>query len=177
MRSTRLRAALVGALLAATGGCSAGDPGPPAPPPPGPVPSSAATGSPALPGNPGGTAPAEASPAPTAARLVVSRSGGYAGRDDTVTVEPDGRWTAVDRAGARRTGRLAGADLDRLRRLAADPRLASGGIAGPDGRCSDAFEYRLTVGGVTVDWTDCPVAGTPPPIAAELAALVLTTAG
>jgi hypothetical protein len=152
MRSTLARAALV-TLLATAAGCAAG-PDTPAPPPSGGVPSSTAT----------------------AARVVLSRSGGVAGRGDTVTVEPDGRWTAVDRAGARRTGRLEGADLDRLRRLAADPRLTSGGTDDPDGRCSDAFEYRLAVGDATVDWTDCPVAGPPPPAAAELAALVLAAA-
>lgn len=97
--------------------------------------------------------------------------------NDTVTVEPDGRWTAVDRAGTRRTGRLTAADLDRLRLLAAEPRLTEGGTADAVGRCSDAYEYRLTVGTATVDWTDCPVAGTPPQAASALVALVLTAAG
>ncbi|GAB3951609.1 hypothetical protein GCM10027614_53880 [Micromonospora vulcania] len=53
--------------------------------------------------------------------MQLTRSGGFAGRGDRVTVEPDGRWTAVDRAGSRRTGKLSAADLGRLRGLAADP--------------------------------------------------------
>ncbi|WP_405115862.1 hypothetical protein OG559_14140 [Micromonospora sp. NBC_01405] len=183
MRSTPLRIAMIAALLTGASGCAAGDPGTPAPPPSATVSPPAATASPettAAPGTtagtPGASVPAEASPAP-AARVVVRRSGGFAGGSDTVTVEPDGRWTAVDRAGTRRTGRLTAADLDRLRRLAAEPRLTEGGTADAAGRCSDAYEYRLTVGTATIDWTDCPVAGTPPQAASALAALVLTAVG
>ncbi|MER5701158.1 hypothetical protein ABT023_04260 [Micromonospora sp. NPDC002296] len=174
MRSTPLRIAMIAALLAASG-CAAGDPGTPAPPPSAPVSPPAATASPGpTAGTPDASAPPEAS---RAARVVVRRTGGFAGQSDTVTVEPDGRWTAVDRAGTRRTGRLTAADLDRLRRLAAEPRLTEGGTADAAGRCSDAYEYRLTVGTATIDWTDCPVAGTPPQAASALAALVLTAAG
>lgn len=183
MSPTPLRVAMLAALLAVASGCSAGDPGAPAPTPSVSVSPPATTASPettAAPGTtagtPGASTPAEASPAP-AARVVVRRSGGIAGGNDTVTVEPDGRWTAVDRAGTRRTGRLTAADLDRLRLLAAEPRLTEGGTADAVGRCSDAYEYRLTVGTATVDWTDCPVAGTPPQAASALVALVLTAAG
>ncbi|MFF3864366.1 hypothetical protein [Micromonospora sp. NPDC001898] len=180
MRSTPLRIAMIAALLAAATGCAAGDPGTPAPTPSATVSPPASPGTTAAPGTtagtPGASVPAEASPAP-AARVVVRRSGGFAGGSDTVTVEPDGRWTAVDHAGTRRTGQLTAADLDRLRRLAAEPRLTEGGTADAAGRCSDAYEYRLTVGTATIDWTDCPVAGTPPQAASALAALVLTAAG
>ncbi|MCX4469716.1 hypothetical protein OOK41_05285 [Micromonospora sp. NBC_01655] len=171
MRPTHLRAALIVALLAAVGGCAAGAPGPPTPAGP---PSSAgtATTGPNTGADPtAATAPVEASPG---TRVVLHRSGGIAGRDDTVTVEPDGRWTAVDRAGARRTGRLTGANLDRLRRLTAEPRLTEGGSTDSEGHCSDTYEYRLTVGTGTVDWTDCPVAGEPPQAASALAEIVFT---
>ncbi|MEU8021661.1 hypothetical protein [Micromonospora haikouensis] len=182
MRSTLLRAVLVAAAVTASlasVGCSAGDPGTPTSAPSGvtgptPAPDAPTTGPAGPTGDPADTGTAAA---PVAAdRVVVRRSGGYGGLDDTVTVEPDGRWTAVDRAGARRTGRFTGADLDRLRQLAAAPRIAEGGTDDSDGRCSDAFEYQVSVGGTTVDWTDCPVAGTPPPAASALAEFVLTAA-
>ncbi|MFC8846546.1 MULTISPECIES: hypothetical protein [unclassified Micromonospora] len=184
MRSTLLRAALVAAAVTASlasAGCSRGVPGTPVSAPSGTTVGSipATTGPTPATNTPATTGPAQATgtlaPA-AAARVVVRRSGGYGGLDDTVTVEPDGRWTAVDRAGTRRAGRLTGADLDRLRQLAAAPRLAEGGTADSDGRCADAFSYRLDVGGATVDWTDCPVAGTPPQAASALAEFVLTAA-
>ncbi|WP_431909400.1 hypothetical protein [Micromonospora carbonacea] len=181
MRSTLLRAALVATAVTASlasVGCSAGDPGAPTSAPSGVTGPTPAPGAPTT--GPAGSAEGPAATgtaAPVAAdRVVVRRSGGYGGLDDTVTVEPDGRWTAVDRAGARRTGRFTGSDLDRLRQLAAAPRLAEGGTDDGDGRCGDAFEYRVSVGGTTVDWTDCPVAGTPPQAAAALAEFVLTAA-
>ncbi|MFF3851987.1 hypothetical protein [Micromonospora sp. NPDC002575] len=184
MRSTLLRVAVLAAVVTASlasAGCSAGDPSTPTSAPSGTATGSvpAPTGPTPAPGSPVTTGPAQATgtvaPA-AAARVVVRRSGGYGGLDDTVTVEPDGQWTAVDRAGARRTGRFTGADLDRLRQLAAAPRIAEGGTDDGDGHCSDAFAYRVSVGGTTVDWTDCPVAGTPPPAAAALAEFVLTAA-
>ncbi|SCG35032.1 hypothetical protein GA0074704_0164 [Micromonospora siamensis] len=88
--------------------------------------------------------------------MVLVRSGGFAGREETVTVEPDGSWT-VEGAGSRRTGRIAGADLDRLRQLLADPRLSTEADApATPTNCADAFEYRLTVGQRTTGYVDCP---------------------
>ncbi|MEH1099693.1 hypothetical protein [Micromonospora sp. CPCC 205561] len=109
----------------------------------------------------GPSAPTTASPTsvPTAAAasVVLTRSGGIAGRGDTVTVEPDGRWTVVDRAGSRRTGRLSGTDLDRLRRLVADPALAAeAGRPSTTTACRDAFSYRLRAGAVQTGYVDCP---------------------
>ncbi|MEU1359706.1 hypothetical protein ABZ356_07670 [Micromonospora zamorensis] len=90
-------------------------------------------------------------------RVMLFRSGGFAGRADTVTVEPDGRWTAVDRAGGRRTGQLNPADLGRLRGLTADTRLAAEArqTAGAT-ICTDVFSYRLTVGTNEIGYDDCP---------------------
>ncbi|MEH0969717.1 hypothetical protein V6U77_01055 [Micromonospora sp. CPCC 205546] len=124
------------------------------------------------------TTPPSARPAGTAARVVLTRSGGIAGRDDTVTVEPDGRWTVVDRAGSRRTGRLSGADLDRLRRLVADPALAAGaGRPATPTACRDAFSYRLTVGTVETGYVDCPSDGDAPTTAREVVELLVAATG
>ncbi|MFF5178755.1 hypothetical protein ACFY2Q_12115 [Micromonospora sp. NPDC000316] len=128
---------------------------------------------------PPSAAPATPAPASTAtdsstARVLLFRSGGFAGRGDQVTVEPDGRWTAVDRAGSRRTGQLAPADLGRLRGLAADPRLTTEGR--PENTttsCSDAFSYRLTVGTIETGYVDCPADPAPPPATRALVELLL----
>ncbi|WP_433388182.1 hypothetical protein [Micromonospora sp. KLBMP9576] len=140
--------------------------------------SACATTPPADRPSPPGSGPASASappaagptlPPPTtgsgasAVRVVLTRSGGFAGRGDTLTVEPDGRWTAVDRAGSRRTGRLSDADLDRLRRLVADPALAAEAGSPPAGTaCQDAYSYQLTVGAVRATHVDCPADGAAP---------------
>lgn len=174
---TGVKIALVTVLLT---GCSAAEPS---------RPSAGRTGGttpPAGPTTPGtvtptGTvapAPSGTVVAPTAGRIVLTRTGGFAGRGDTVTVEPDGRWTAVDRAGSRRTGRLDRADLDRLRRLVADPRLpAEAGRANVDTACRDAFTYRLTVGTVETGYVDCPADGALPEVTSSVVALLERATG
>ncbi len=173
MRSSALVLAAVTAAAALLTGCSAAEPGTPAPP--------AATTAP----TPTGSTPtgAGASPddpdAPDAGstgvdRVTLTRFGGFAGNRDTVTVEPDGRWTTTDRAGARRTGRLDATALDRLRTLTGPATRADAGGPADDG-CADTYLYQLTVGARRVDWTDCPTGPQPPAAAQELAALLLKT--
>ncbi|MDO3703774.1 hypothetical protein Q3W71_19085 [Micromonospora sp. C28SCA-DRY-2] len=180
---TGVKIALVTLLLT---GCSAAEPSrpdqgrgttpPAAPTTAGPA---APTGSP--PPAPSRTvtpAPSGTVVAPSGGRIVLTRTGGFAGRGDTVAVEPDGRWTAVDRAGSRRTGRLEPADLDRLRRLVADPRLPTeAGLANIDTACRDAFSYRLTVGDVETGYVDCPADGTIPEVTSAVVALLERATG
>ncbi|MET8909254.1 hypothetical protein [Micromonospora sp. NPDC004551] len=121
-----------------------------------------------------GGAPASDGPAPTTALpVVLTKSGGIVGLEDTVTVQPDGRWTRVDRAGASRTGRLSDADLDRLRQLTTDSRLVAEATATvPATMCADAFSYKLTVGATTTGYVDCPPEITPPPATAAVVDLL-----
>jgi len=115
------------------------------------------------------------SPGRPGAEVVLTKSGGIVGLEDTLTVRPDGRWTKVDRAGATRTGQLSPADLDRLRRLTADPRLiAEAAATAPVTMCADAFTYRLTVGPVTSSYVDCPPEVTPPAATAAVVELLTT---
>ncbi|MFC4018820.1 hypothetical protein ACFOW4_12820 [Micromonospora sp. GCM10011542] len=171
-------------LLAVLAGCTAADRtgttpatsgGSGAPSAPTPTPGTLpATPAPSGPGPTTATATATA----TATRIVLTRSGGFAGRGDTVTVEPDGRWTAVDRAGSRRTGRLDPADLGRLHGLAADPRLAEEARRSPTPTgCADVFSYRLTVGAVETEYVDCPADAPPPPATRALVELLLRATG
>ncbi|MBM0229517.1 hypothetical protein, partial [Micromonospora sp. ATA51] len=101
------------------------------------------------------------------------RTGGHRRTRETLTVEPDGRWTRVDRAGGTRSGRLGPADLARLRKLTADPRLATETTATADpGDCADAFAYRLTVDTRTTGYVDCDAGPTRPPATSALVDLL-----
>ncbi|SCE74544.1 hypothetical protein GA0074695_0775 [Micromonospora viridifaciens] len=105
--------------------------------------------------------------------VVLTKSGGFAGLNDTVTVTADGHWTKVDREGATRSGQLAPAELDRLRQLTADRRLlaeATATAAATD--CADAFTYQLTVGAVTTGYVDCSPEHAPPAVTAAVVELL-----
>jgi hypothetical protein len=180
MRSAPVTIVKIAALLAVLTGCSANDPGSPAATSSAPTATTATgaatTGPAATPATAPPTAGGPASGSPSAAqavRVVLTRSGGIAGLNGTVTVEPDGRWTVVERGGAARTGRLSGSDLDRLRRLAADPRLAAEATRTPGPtECRDAFSYQLTVGGTVSRYIDCPSDAQRPPVTAALVELL-----
>lgn len=115
-----------------------------------------------------------ASPTATSAPVVsLVRTGGFAGVTDQVTVAADGTWSATDRTGGRRTGRLSEQQRAELDRLAGDPALAreAGRVPSPS-NCADTYSYQLTVGGVRVDFVDCPTDTDPPPTAAAIVGLV-----
>ncbi|MET7832913.1 hypothetical protein ABZS44_08800 [Micromonospora sediminicola] len=119
----------------------------------------------------------QATPLP-GVEVVLIKSGGIVGLTDTITVRADGTWTKTDRAGAERDGRLAEADLDRLRQLAADPRLtAEAAVTVPATMCADAFSYRLTIGPTTSSYVDCPPQATPPAATAEVVGLLTRATG
>ncbi|MEU1754626.1 hypothetical protein ABZ436_18420 [Micromonospora matsumotoense] len=194
MRSSALVLTTITVSLGLLTGCSANDPGSPAAAPATPT-GTATTATPVAPtadadagtpgttasdGTPGATADAGTTRGPggtesaaTVDRVTLTRSGGFAGNRDTVTVEPDGRWTTTDRAGATRTGRLTPAQLDQLRTLTGPATRSRGGP--PDGRCADTYAYQLTVGTRSVEWSDCPSGPQPPAAAPQLAALLLKT--
>lgn len=86
------------------------------------------------------------------------------GIDQTITVEPDGRWTYHrSRVGAGGgtpvRGRLNDAQLADLRALLADPKL--GREVGQSSECADGFVYTLVSGATKVQWADCGT-GAPP---------------
>ncbi|MET8201271.1 hypothetical protein [Micromonospora taraxaci] len=178
MRATSTTGVTVALLVALLAGCTstdrvgtAGDPPPESPAPTATVP---ATGIPA----PGVTPTVAPTVDAAAAQVTLRISGGFAGRGDAITVEPDGRWTMVDRAGSRRNGKLTPADLGSLTSLATDPRLAA--EAGPpptSTSCSDVFHYRLTVGGNESGYADCPADASPPPATQAVVKLLLRATG
>ncbi|MFI9641618.1 hypothetical protein ACIG87_16390 [Micromonospora sp. NPDC051925] len=183
MRSSVLVLIKITVIVGLLTGCSATEPGSPTPPSPavpaGTTSSATPTGASgtATPTGPAGDATAQGTNAAGSTgvdRVTLTRFGGFAGSRDTVTVEPDGRWTTTNRAGTSRTGRITTADLDRLRTLVG-PATRSGDGGPPDGRCADTYIYQLTVGAHSVDWTDCPTGPQPPAAAKELATLLLRT--
>ncbi|MET8088864.1 hypothetical protein [Micromonospora sp. NPDC005220] len=181
MRLTSTTGAATALLVALLGGCTSVDRAPTTTPDP--TPPSATTA-------PGPSAPATGTLLPTTAPTVgppnsgvpatvtLRTSGGFAGRGDSVTVEPDGQWTVVDQAGSRRTGRLTPADLGRLAGLAADPRLAAEARqpTSPT-RCADAFHHRLVVGNTETGYVDCPADAPPPPATQAVVKLLLRATG
>ncbi|MFI6239022.1 hypothetical protein ACIBEF_03990 [Micromonospora sp. NPDC050795] len=133
-------------------------------------------------------APTTGAPPPTAAptvsaeasgaapRVTLRISGGFAGRGDSIAVEPDGRWTVTDRAGSRRNGRLSPADQATLAGLTADPRLASEAQRPTTAtNCADVMNYRLTVASNDTAYVDCPTDGPPPPATQAVVKLLLRT--
>ncbi|MEU8328288.1 hypothetical protein [Micromonospora sp. NPDC048839] len=172
MRPASTSAVTVALLAALLTGCTGVDRAPTTPTTTAPGPADTATPPPTV-APTGGPA---TSGTPT--QVMLRTSGGFAGRGDAVTVEPDGRWTAVDRAGSRRTGQLTPADLGRLTGLAADPRLAAEARQPTRSTtCSDAFSYRLTVGGIETGYVDCPADAAPPPATQALVKLLLQATG
>ncbi|MFG1870130.1 hypothetical protein [Micromonospora arborensis] len=181
MRSASTTAVTIALLVALLTGCTGVDRAPSA----SDQPSATTTGPDGTATGPDGTATGTPQPTIIAtvgpnktsgvpARVMLRSSGGFAGRGDAVTVEPDGQWTAVDQAGSRRDGRLTPADLGRLTGLAADPRLAAEARRSSSPTvCADAFHYRLTVDNIDSGYVDCPADGPPPPATQALVKLLL----
>ncbi len=117
--------------------------------------------------------PTSPPPAPgaLATPVLFSRTGGFAGFDDRVTIAADGSYTANRRGQAQTTGRLAPA---RLAGLAAV--LAASGLFEADHRFetpgADQFVYTITYGGHTVVAVDGAIPAPLQPVIDELAALI-----
>ncbi|MER7588099.1 hypothetical protein ABTW72_11225 [Micromonospora sp. NPDC127501] len=178
MRPASTTVATVALLAALLTGCTSVDRAPSTPTEPS---ATAATG-PAAPA----TGTSQPTTAPTvsagasgvAPRVTLRISGGFAGRGDSIVVEPDGQWTVTDRAGSRRNGRLTSADQGILAGLAADPRLATEARRPTTAtNCSDAMHYRLTVASNDTGYADCPADATPPPATQAVVKLLLRVTG
>lgn len=117
-------------------------------------------------------------PSPTDAQVVVTRSGGIAGLDDTITVEPQGRWIRVDHVGTQRSGRLTEDERARLRTLAADPTLlAEENRPTASTTCLDGFTYSVSVGAARVRYVDCPGDKARPATAVSIVELLMKATG
>lgn len=148
---------MLAVLAVIAAGCSS-----PADTPASPGPSAAASSSAA----PVTSSPAPASPIPTtpdegeptakpgsAAMLPLdfTRTGGFAGVDDHLTIAADGAVTIKRRSATAKADPLSAAKLAELQRLLADPALTSASQppANRDAVCADGFIYRFR----TPSWT------------------------
>jgi hypothetical protein len=117
------------------------------------------------------TTPAS-SPAQAMTPVTVTRTGGLPGVNDRVTVTADGGWTATDRSGKTRTGRLSAGQLTRLTELSGSGQFAAEATRPTQPvLCMDALAYTVAVSGTTVSYVDCPDS-TPPPTTASIVRLV-----
>jgi|GEM_PF-1341855 len=115
-----------------------------------------------------GSASPSASASPTtgatapAGTVRLQVTGGFVGKNDVLTVEPDGSWTFTGRTGTRH-GTLSAARADRLHQLTTDPKLAAEArLRMPKHTCADGISYRLTVGSLSLTRADCGGTGTTP---------------
>ena len=94
-------------------------------------------------------------PARTNVRITLRRTGGLAGVDESLVVEPDGSWTANGGRGAK-SGKLTNEQLTKVQALAADPKLTEEAKRATTGqKCADAFLYKLDAGSVSIAFADC----------------------
>jgi hypothetical protein len=120
---------------------------------------------------PGAASPTGSATAP-ATTVTLTRTGGLAGVNEQVTVEPDGSWTYVGRSG-KDSGRLGAADLATLVRLVTDPGLAGAGASPTPGSCADGFTYRLSAGDVSTGAVDCGTLAAQHPTLAQVVDLLV----
>jgi hypothetical protein len=110
--------------------------------------------------------------------VVVERTGGIAGVQDIVTVEPDGHWTRGSRRSSAGNGQLSDDQRSRLRALATSPKLRDEATRKVSTAfvCSDAFQYTVTVGDTKVRYEECGTNSTPE-TASQIATLVMSASG
>jgi hypothetical protein len=90
------------------------------------------------------------------------KSGGIAGISVSIKVNPDGTWwRSGDGGRTAARGKLTDAQMARLQKLIADPRLAAEakGATGGPGRCADAFVYFLHVHFAAIRYEACGQTG------------------
>jgi len=109
--------------------------------------------------------------------IVIKRTGGIAGFNDTYTVDNTGVVTHTNKAGASTTATLSADQIGQLIHMAADPRLTTEAKRQPSPtNCSDAFNYVVTVGTHTISYTDCP-SDADQPVATQALVDMVTSAG
>jgi hypothetical protein len=103
-------------------------------------------------GTSGGTGTGSQLPA-----IRVTRTGGFAGVNQMITIQSDGSWSYTTKGGGTaQTGSLDAAQLAALRDLVTTPGfLTEMRQVETDENCADGFNYAITVGGESAAWEDC----------------------
>jgi hypothetical protein len=91
--------------------------------------------------------------------LTVTRAGGIAGAQQSLSVSADGSWVYTDaKTGQTTSGQLTAAQASALTTLLTDPKLTQllSDHATPTSACTDTFTYTLQFGtSDTFTFTDC----------------------
>jgi len=110
--------------------------------------------------------------APVAAGSIeVERSGGFAGRQEVLTIDGAGKWTLTG-SGAAKSGMLTAEQHTKLKALVASSALAKETSAKPNPNCADGFRYQVRTASSTVSWEDCGAGSTKPAIASQIVTLI-----
>jgi hypothetical protein len=178
-----MRLLLLGVLAAgaiALAGCDGGSSALPQPSRPGGTASAtppASTTGPTSSPTPGPAATRTPSPAGGArGAVLVHRTGGFAGVDESLSVAADGSWSYGNaRRGTQQSGRLTPAQRDSLQRLLAAPQLGGEANQTPSANCADGFLYTISTGSVRVAFADCGGMDEPPTASAIIELLTAAT--
>ncbi|MGE5828725.1 MAG: hypothetical protein ACM30G_10240 [Micromonosporaceae bacterium] len=89
-------------------------------------------------------------------KVTITRSGGFAGVNQVLTVMPDGSWAYTDkRSGASQRGQLTADQMAQLGHLVSDPNMLAQRPPASSGSCADTFLYTVAVGEASVKFDDC----------------------
>jgi hypothetical protein len=177
----RLRTVLLvaaAALALPVAGCASSDSPLIGASPSSPAPSASSPGAtPTTPPPPPSTGNQPPPPATGTARVVVRRTGGIAGVQQTLIVQPNGEWAytsnrAGQSGGKQLTGKLTADQMSQLQAQLRDPDLATEARNRPGpGHCNDGFNYVVSVGDISIAWQSC-MSSNEPKTATEIARLL-----
>jgi hypothetical protein len=90
------------------------------------------------------------------AAVTITRTGGFAGVNQTITIQPNGDWVYSGR-GKNEQGTLAPGVVASLGSVVSQPAFLTEMRTKPDGVCADAFHYAVTIGTESTSFEDCLV--------------------
>jgi hypothetical protein len=103
---------------------------------------------------PPGTPPGPGTQLPGALRL--TRTGGLAGVNQAITIQPNGAWSYSTEGTVAQSGTLDPAQTAALRALVTDPVFRTElSQVEPDPNCADGFKYTLSIAAESAAWEDC----------------------
>ena len=102
------------------------------------------------------TNPPPATPA-LPAPVTITRTGGIAGVNQTIIIQPNGDWVFTGRGGKKEQGTLAPSVVIGLGGVVSQPAFLDEMRLKPNGACADAFHYAVTIGTESTSFEDCLV--------------------
>jgi hypothetical protein len=123
-------------------------------------------------------APGETSATPRAVPVSMSRTGGFAGVNQSIEIAADGTWIYTDkRTNHSEKGSLNADQRIQLLRLVSDPAFGDQLVRAPkpDPGCADGFHYTINTGGEPRSFEDCGNGGDAPAVTSAIAAVTEAT--